>query len=147
MLWNRFEKHADLGLLIFRLGVGAMFMFVHGGPKLLGGPERWAAVGGAMKWLGVGFAPEFWGFMAALSEFLGGLLLALGLFYRAASLFLLLTMIVAANMHLGRGDNLTRASHAIENSFIFLAMIFIGPGKYSLDALFHQRRNQKGSHE
>lgn len=129
----------DIGLLVIRVGVGLMFLFVHGGPKLMAGPPMWEQVGGAMAVVGIGVAPVFWGFMAALSEGLGGLLLALGLFTRPAALFMTLTMAVASTMHLSHGDGLQTASHAIELGFVFLGLVLTGPGRHSLDRWLAQR--------
>jgi putative oxidoreductase len=42
-------------------------------------------------------------------------------------------MIVATSMHLSSGQGLGVASHAIEDGIVFLSLILIGPGKYSLD--------------
>ena len=125
-------KYRDFGLLILRVGLGAMYL-THGGPKLMGGPAMWVKVGGAMNYVGIHAVPVFWGFMAACSEFFGGLCLILGLFFRPACMFLLITMAVAASMHFGKGDGLNVASHAIENGIVFLSLILIGPGKYSID--------------
>ena len=44
-LERNLSRHRDLGLLILRVGIGAMFMF-HGWPKISGGPAFWAQVGG-----------------------------------------------------------------------------------------------------
>jgi putative oxidoreductase len=70
---------------------------------------------------------------AALSEFAGGLCLILGLFFRPACLLLAITMGVAANMHLGKGEGILAASHAIELGILFFSLLFIGPGRYSVD--------------
>lgn len=122
----------DAGLLVLRLGMGLMFV-AHGWPKMLGGPEKWEKLGGAMEHLGIGFAPVFWGLMAALSEFLGGVLVALGLGTRVASAFLAFTMVVAATMHLRQGDGFQDASHAIEAGFVFVALALTGAGRFSVD--------------
>ncbi|MBD3345404.1 MAG: DoxX family membrane protein [Chitinivibrionales bacterium] len=119
-----------------------MFLF-HGWPKLTGGPEKWEMVGGAMQNLGINFAPVLWGFMAAISEFFGGLFLIAGLFTRIASAFMFTTMFVAASMHLGRGQGLGTASHAIELGIVFLSLIFIGAGKFSVDALLFKQWDTK----
>ena len=125
----------DFGLLILRFGIGAMFM-LHGLPKMTGGLEKWTALGGSMESFGITFMPAFWGFMGAFAEFFGGLLLVLGLFWRPVIILLVLTMVVAATKHLTAGDGLMGSSHAIEAGIAFLAFLFIGPGRYSLDAKF-----------
>ena len=134
MLLRCSDKCRDTGLLILRVGVGLMFMG-HGCPKIFGGPEKWEALGGAMKSVGIGFAPTFWGFMAAFSEFVGGALLALGLLTLPACALLLVTMVVATAMHLGKGDPFTQYSHGLEAAILFLSLILIGPGKYAVDSL------------
>lgn len=132
MLLKSLSKHRDLGLLIMRLGLGAMFMY-HGLPKLLGGPEKWEKVGAAMQYVGVDFAPVFWGFMAAFAMVFGSICLIFGFFFVPACILLLFTMVVAAAMHLGKGDTLQTASHAIESGIVFFSLIFIGPGKHSIE--------------
>jgi len=123
-------KYRNTGLFLMRLGLGVMFM-LHGYPKLLGGPETWTNVGGAMKYLGITFVPAAWGLAAAAIETFGGFLILIGLAFRPVCLFLLFTMIVAATMHLQTSTNYMDASHAIEVGFVFLELAFIGPGKYS----------------
>lgn len=125
-------RYAPLGHLILRAGVGVMMM-THGWPKVAGGEERWAALGRAMGALGVTFAPTLWGAAAAFTELIGGLLVAIGLGTRPASALLSFTMFVAAANHLVRGDGLGRASHAIELFFVFLGLVFLGGGRYSVD--------------
>jgi putative oxidoreductase len=127
------DKYRDFGLLLLRLGLATMFIVYHGWPKLVAGPERWESIGGAMGSLGITFLPVFWGLMAALAETVGAFLLMLGLFTRYALLFLLITMIVAAASRLAEGLN---ALHAIEIGIVFASLLFIGPGRYSLDARF-----------
>lgn len=128
----------NFGLLILRLGMGAMFI-VHGAPKLFDGPERWERLGNSMSHLGIEFWPKFWGFTAAISEFGGGVLMILGFLFRPAMALLFITMVVATVDHLAEGDSLGKASHAIEAASVFLAMFFIGPGKYGLDKLLFRR--------
>jgi putative oxidoreductase len=129
------QKMQDIGLLVLRVGIGAMFMF-HGIPKILSGPVAWEGIGKAMGVFGITVAPMFWGFMAALSEAVGGLLILLGVLVRPACLFLVITMAVAAGMHLSQGDGLMGASHAIEDGIVFLSLLLIGPGNCTIMKLF-----------
>ena len=78
-------RHADLGLLVIRLGVGLSLLLFHGWGKITGGPERWERTGREMANLGIRFYPVFWGLMAALAESLGAVLLMLGLFFRPSA--------------------------------------------------------------
>lgn len=123
------DTYLHTGWLVLRIGIGATFLFVHGGPKLLAGPEKWTQLGGAMGLLGITFVPVFWGFMAAISEALGGLLLMLGAFVRPAALLMFITMGVASFLHHSRGESFM---HPLELSIVFLALIIGGGGRYAL---------------
>ncbi|PLW88845.1 DoxX family protein [Mucilaginibacter sp.] len=129
---SKLNQYKDFGLLITRVGLGAMFIY-HGYPKLMGGPHLWGEIGSATKYVGLTFAPVFWGFMAAIVEALGGFLLIVGLAFRPVCLLLIINMIGAAASHLGSGDGLMGASHAIDDALIFAGLLFIGPGRYSVD--------------
>ncbi len=127
-----FDRAVDLGFLVIRIGLGGMMMY-YGLPKILGGPEMWAEVGAAMGNLGVTFAPKFWGLSAGLSETLGGLLVALGLFFRPATLIMIFTMFMAALTMFKSGQGLFGASHAIDLGIVLLGLMIAGPGWFSLD--------------
>ncbi len=131
-IFDTLGNYRNTGLLVLRIGIGAMMM-VHGFPKIMGGPDKWIALGGTMKVIGIDFLPIVWGFMAAITEGLGGFLLLLGLFFRPVNMLLAFTMFIAALMHLKKGDGILVASHAVELAVLFVALIFIGPGKYSVD--------------
>jgi len=131
-IFDSLGKYRNTGLLILRIGLGVMFI-IHGFPKLAGGPSGWAGLGVSMKVVGIDFLPVFWGFMAAVAETFGGFLLIVGLFFRPACMLLVFTMAIAALVHFGKGDGLKGASHAIELGIVFFSLIFIGPGKYSVD--------------
>ncbi|MGY2134078.1 DoxX family protein [Hymenobacter sp. HD11105] len=131
----------DFGLLVLRVGLGMMFT-IHGYPKLMGGQAAWTEVGGVMKLVGLDFAPTAWGFLAAAAEAIGGQLLAVGLFFRITCFALLITMIMAAIMHVSKGDGFGGYSHAVEAAFVFLGLLFIGPGRYSVDQLLFPEQAQ-----
>lgn len=135
MIKNFLSKHSDAGILILRVGIGIAFVFTHGWAKISGGPEMWTKIGGAMAHIGITFAPTFWGFMASISEFGGGILLIFGLFTRPAAAFMAFTMVIASSQHLMKLDPWARAIYPMEMFSVFMALIFLGAGKYSIDAL------------
>lgn len=127
----------DAGLLILRLGVGLSMMIFHGLGKIKGGPEVWEKIGGNMGNLGIDFFPVFWGFMAAFSEFFGSFFLIVGFFFKPATVLLAFTMLVASIVHLSlpagaENAGWKGASHAIELLTVYVALFFIGPGKYRI---------------
>jgi len=132
------DKLIHLGLLVLRVAIG-ISIFLHGLPKLTGGPEMWTQIGGSMSLLGINFAPTFWGFMAAFAESIGGILFALGLFFRPATLLLSGTMIVALVVHFSQGDSFMVYGHALDLLIVFVATLITGPGKYSFDARLFPR--------
>lgn len=139
MIWEKLEKHRDLGLLILRLGFGIGFIYWHGWAKLTGGPERWEGLGGAMSRFGIDFLPVFWGFMAAMAESVFALCIAAGLFFRPAALLLAFTMLVATTGHIVSGNG--TPAHSFKNMAVALGLMLIGPGKYSVDAWLKRRRS------
>jgi putative oxidoreductase len=125
------NQKIDLGILIIRIGIGISFM-IHGYPKLIGGIETWKELGGVMQMIGINFVPQFWGFMAAFSEFFGGLFLLLGLFFMPACVLLSITMIMAIVMHAVNGDGYNDYSHALVALILFVGLAVAGPGKFSV---------------
>jgi len=117
----------DIGILLLRVGFGIIFI-MHGYPKLLGGVDKWTGLG---SMVGFPFFPAFWGFMAAFSESVGGLMLVLGACTRTASVLLALTMVGAITFHVTSAQG--SPMHAVESLIIFVSFIFMGAGKYSID--------------
>jgi putative oxidoreductase len=137
MILRSLSKYRDTGLLLLRILIGLSFL-AHGLPKIEGGPEYWIKLGKSMQFVGVTAYPIFWGLMSALSETVGGTLLLIGFCFRPACLFLVINMAVATIMHFnttpgGFGEKWFVASHAIELGSVFLSLLLIGPGKFSVD--------------
>ena len=140
MITNFLNKYSDAGTLFLRIGIGFAFIFVHGWGKIFGGPELWTKLGGSMANLGITFAPTFWGFMAAAAEFGGGILILFGLFTRPAAAFMAFTMLVAFIQHTSKLDPWNRVIYPMEMFAVFMALLFIGAGKYSIDALISKKK-------
>jgi putative oxidoreductase len=107
--------------------VAALIFLEHGTQKLLGFPPHPNPPGmGSLSWF------------AAIIEIVGGPLLALGLFTRPVAFLLSGEMAVAYwTAHAPRGlfPVLNGGDAAILYCFIFLYLVFAGPGPWSLDAL------------
>lgn len=133
MLLKFLAKHRDTGLLIMRIGLGAAFI-IHGMPKLTGGVESWTKVGKAMGTIGIDFFPAFWGFMAAVTEGIGGVLLILGVFYRPICVLLAFTMTIATlALALPKNRDFKLFSHPLKMAFVFIGLACVGPGRFSVD--------------
>lgn len=127
------QELKEIGLLVLRCGIGLIF-FKHGLSKITAGPQLWLSLGQAMSNFGISFAPAFWGALAAFSEFLGSIALILGLGTRIAAFFMASVMIVAFIMHFTNKDPWTAISHPTSLFVVFVSLIIMGSGTYSLDA-------------
>ncbi len=130
------NDRVDLGLFVLRAGLGLMFVFVHGSPKLIEGVSKWRALGSAFnRLLGISFAPAFWGFAAAISEFGGGLCLIAGIFFRPACALMLFTMAIAVGATIRGGYGINGAAQPVELGIALLALFLAGPGRFTLPIL------------
>lgn len=131
----KFLDNKDLGILIFRIGIGIAFI-LHGYPKLIGGEEIWTKVGSAISYIGIDFYPAFWGLMAALAEVIGGIFLVTGIFFKPAIASLIFTMVVATVMKVSKGLEFKEYAHSFELGIVLLAFLFIGAGRYRFQLSF-----------
>jgi putative oxidoreductase len=126
----------DLGLALVRLVFGLIFA-AHGSQKLFGWFGGYGLAGTA-GWLeSIGFRPgRRYATAAALAEFLGGLLLALG-FLGPVGPALMISVMVVAMITVHRVNPFFVATNGIEHPLMFaivaLALALTGPGHYSLD--------------
>lgn len=121
-------KLGDTGLFIMRVFAGSAMAVTHGLMKIQN-PDK--AISSATN---LHFpVPVLFGWAAILSEFLGGILLALGLLTRPAAFFIASTMVVAAFMQNGAAPFDKK-----ELALVYLAMmvyfLFNGGGRFSVDA-------------
>ena len=130
-----YEKITPFALPILRVGIG-LILIPHGAQKLFGwfggmGYEKFVALFNAL-----GYRPgAFWLTLVALTEFVGGILLVLGLFTRFAALALVIFMIVAVHFTSGKGFFWTAGGLEYSLLILFVGLVFLirGGGDYSLD--------------
>ena len=123
-----------------------MFVIVHGYPKIVGGSTLWHGLGRAFnRLIGFNFAAGFWGFLAMLAEFGGGLCLIAGVFFRPACAAILFTMIVAAVSILHGGYGFGSASPPIELGIVAGALFLTGPGKFTTRHFLEGKFNRNQS--
>jgi putative oxidoreductase len=136
---RKHNKYRDTGLLLLRMGFGIMFV-LHGYPKLMQGSEQWAKLGEAINHFGITFGYTFWGFMSVMAEFGCGILLILGLFTKPVAAIMLINMIVALTVHIAKDhDIMPNGAHAAEDAIVFLSIVFMGAGNYSIDGWIRNR--------
>ncbi len=127
----------SLGLLLVRLVFG-LAMAGHGAQKLFGwfGGYGLAGTGGFFE--GLGFRPgKRFALAAGLSEFAGGMLIALGLFGPVGPAMVVSVMLVAmVTVHIKHP--FFASTNGIEVPLLYTALAaalaLIGPGAFSLDA-------------
>ena len=126
------------GLLLVRL-VSGLLMAAHGSQKIFGWFGGYGLTGTGTFFEQLGFRPgRLFAAAAGWTEFLGGVLLAVGLGGPIGPAFIVSVMIVAlVSVH--RGHGLFAATNGIEVPLLYAAgaaaLAFTGPGQYSLDAL------------
>ena len=125
------DRYAPYVLGLMRI-VAALLFLEHGLAKLFGFPARTMAPPSPfeLEWF------------AAVIEFAGGILLALGLFSRPAALIMSGEMAIGYFLfHAPQGffPYLNRGEAAVLYCFVFLYLFFAGAGPWSLDALIWRR--------
>lgn len=126
---------AEVGLLVLRVVGGLGIALLHGWSKIPVSQRFIESVGDN------GFpAPVASAWMAALGEFVGGLLLALGLFTRAAALWVAGVMAGAAAMVHGGSFTGERPVAEAEKALLYLAIalcfVLVGSSRTGVDQFF-----------
>jgi len=124
-------KYADFGLLLLRVSIGVVFI-LYTAPALIGGPSAWAHFGAGARNVGIHSHFQIWGFLVATPGCIGGVLVIFGLFFRPAVLVLLVLAIGHA-IGVKHASGFRVALPSIEMCFVLAGILFVGPGKYSVD--------------
>jgi putative oxidoreductase len=133
------SSRASVGLLLVRIVIGLAFV-QHGLPKIEH-PASWMT----MMMGPHAFAPPWLQAVAAVVEFFGGIALVLGLLTPLVAILISIDMLTAIfTVHLPMGGHWVGGQGSFEVPLCYLvlmiALLFIGPGAYSLDALIWSRK-------
>jgi putative oxidoreductase len=124
---------ANAGFALLRIFAGVALALGHGFGKL---PPSEKFIAGTAN---LGFPmPEFFAWAAALSEFAGGILLALGLMTRVSAFFIAVTMTVAVlGVHIN--DPFNKQELALMYLFVSVLYLLKGAGDWSIDAMIRSK--------
>jgi putative oxidoreductase len=122
------DRLQPLGLLALRVVLGAI-LIGYGYGKVFGGLHKMASMAA-----GLGL-PPWLGYVSALTEFAGGMLLAAGLFTRLASIAVCVNMLVAVKSQ-WHGGFLHGYDYPLACAAMAFALIFLGAGPISFDWAF-----------
>lgn len=139
------SKHAWHAVPL-RLAVGSVFIG-HGAQKLFG----WFGGPGLQNtteaFTQMGFSPEM-ALMAGCGEFLGGLLILLGLFTRLGALSVAIVMLVAIfKVHWGEFFLPKGIEYAFTQLMIAFSLLLSGGGAFSVDACLYEKCGRRAQEE
>jgi putative oxidoreductase len=122
------DRLQPLALFVMRLVLGAI-MFAHGYQKVFGGLHHFVQV---VNGLGM---PAWLAYLAAFTEFFGGLLILIGLFTRCAAFAICIDLSVAiAKVHWHHGLTGNGGfEFPLAVAALAFALIFFGSGPIALD--------------
>jgi len=125
------DRLQPLALLVMRLALGVV-MVAHGSQKVFGGVHHFAQFVGSLG------LPAWLGYLAAFTEFVGGLLILIGLFTRLMGFAMCIDMSVAIwkiHWHNGLLGSPNKPGYELPLALAALAfaLIFFGAGPIALD--------------
>lgn len=132
-------KAISAAILLLRVMAG-LILFVAGAGKVLG----WFGGMGMSATIGIFqtsmHLSSFWTYVSCYTEFIGGLLIIVGLFTRVASFALFINMLVATLFVGFTNFFMGGAAYPCLLMIIFLVLILSGPMEYSIDALLARKK-------
>lgn len=127
------SKFDFLGVLFLRIGTGALIAY-HGFPLLISGTDSYERIGSPVALIGISSFYLVFGLASAVIQAVGGLFLVLGILTRGIALLLtIITGFAIANLiQHGNGLDTALLVHS-QVCLALLSLVFIGPGRISLD--------------
>jgi putative oxidoreductase len=123
----------NVATLLLRIGLGVIIAVSHGWMKVSKFSEMQDSF---VHFLGMSSSVSL--MLSAFAEFFCGILLVLGLFTRAAVIFLIINMLTALTIAHGWAI-LTEAQLPFVLLTGFVVVLLLGPGKFSLDGMIFKK--------
>jgi putative oxidoreductase len=124
-------KYRETGLLLLRATLGVAFILIVA-PIMFSSQSNWARFGSAIAAIGMRGHYAGWGFTLALFVCIGAILIIFGLFFRLGVLFCLVVAFLQT-IAVSKGANMHAVLPHLEVCAVLLSVLFIGPGKYSVE--------------
>ncbi|MCX8028445.1 MAG: DoxX family protein [Brevinematales bacterium] len=129
----------DIGILVIRVFSGVLMVLLHGWTKMVGifyllNGKEWKFVDTVAN---IGFPlPVLFAILVGLIEFLGGIMVTVGLFTKISSILLSLVMLIATyhNIRIGAPFELSLLYLGI-----FITLSLTSAGRFSLDNYIRKR--------
>lgn len=131
------RTQVNIALLIARIAIGGL-MLVHGLPKL----QMLIGIGEVEFVSLFGMGETFSLSLAVFAEVFCSLFILFGLGTRLATLPLIVTMLVAV-FYIHAADPFSIQEMGLHYLLIYLVLLIMGSGKYSVDGLLFSRRQEK----
>lgn len=141
-LTKEWKSGHNTGLFLIRVAAGFALLYGHGFQKLstiLSGQEI-----KFMDPIGIGAAPSY--YMAGFAEGICTILLITGLLSRFATSVLSVNFLVIAGFHLFSGHGFDNLELPILYLATFVMLTITGPGKYSLDERWFNKKTKRNFH-
>lgn len=119
----------DLGLLLFRVGIGALLLTQHGWGKFTGFAEKFPTFADPLH-----VGPVMSMASAVFAEVVCSFLVMIGFATRLASMVVAFTFMVIVNLVHG-ADPLKEKELAVVYLLTFAVIVLTGPGRFSIDTM------------
>lgn len=134
----------SIAILLLRIMAG-LILFVGGAGKVMGWFGGFGMTATLEMFKSNIHLSAFWTYVSCYAEFIGGLLIMIGLLTRVAATALFINMLVATLFTGFKNFFMGGAAYPCLLMVIFLAIIFSGPMFYSIDSLLAKRKKTERS--
>jgi putative oxidoreductase len=134
------QKAIHVAILLLRIMAG-LILFVAGAGKVLGWFGGFGMTTTTELFKSNMHLSAFWAYVSSYAEFVGGLLIMIGLLTRLAAISLVINMVVATLLVGFKNFFLGGAAYPCLLFVVFLAILLTGPMLYSVDAWLFSKKS------